>query len=87
MDIFSRENLKQFLDLNPIEQIQYLSHLLNAWTSVPRFYIAIKLVRLLQSLGLNAVGDWIGHVTGLTKRLVQQFPDLADDKMRVKYLD
>lgn len=87
MSIFARENIKQFLELNPIEQVFYLGYLINCWTSVPRFYIAIKLARLFHWLGLHSVSNWIGHVSGLTKRLVQQYPDLADDEMRAKYLD
>lgn len=87
MSIFNLANIKQFLELNPIEQVLYICHLINCWTSVPRFYIAIKLVRLFNWLGLDSVGNWIGHVSGLTKRLIQQFPELASAELRAKYLD
>jgi hypothetical protein len=87
MSIFSKKNIRDFLEANPIEQVLYVCHLLNAWTSGYRFYIAIKLVRLFNWLRMPWAGDWVGHVSGLSKRLTQEFPDIASEEMRAKYLD
>lgn len=87
MKIFSLKNILEFLQLSPLNQILYLCYCINCWTSVPRFYVAIKLIRLFHCLQMDFLGNWVGHVSGLNKRLVQQFPDLANDEMRARYLD
>lgn len=78
--------LRQFFELPILDGLAYLLHLAAAWTSVPRFWLAIKTIRFCHLLGMDGVGDLVGHYSGLTKRLVQQFPHLADQEMRDRYL-
>lgn len=85
--MISQSEIREFLELSPFQQVGYLCHCIKCWTSVPRFYIAIKLVRLFHWLRLDWVGNWIGHISGLNKRLVQEFPDLASEEQRARYLN
>jgi len=62
-----------------IDRIFYSFYCIKCWTSIPRFYLAIKLIRLCHFLNLDGVGNWIGEVSGLSARLKEVFPDLFTD--------
>jgi len=62
--------------LTIFDRISYGFYCINCWTSIPRFYTAIKLIRLCHFLNIDWLGNWIGEISGLTARLKEVFPDI-----------
>lgn len=64
--------LIEFLNLSPLDQVRYSLHCLNAWTSAPRNYVVIKLVRILSFLKLEKASFYVLLYSGLLKRIMDK---------------
>lgn len=65
------QELIEFLNLNPLNQIRYSLHCLNAWTSAPRYYLLIKLVNFLSRIGFEKASFYVLVYSGLVQRMLE----------------
>ena len=66
------------MNITFLDKVLYAGYCIKCWTSAPRFYVAIKLVRLFTMVGMERLADFVSDSSGLSARLFEVFPELFD---------